>query len=344
MTPIRGGTRRVADLRGMPVVALDPLPQSPSGPAVVAIGGGHGLAQALRAMTRYAGRITAIVTVADDGGSSGRLAPALDIPPPGDIRQCLLALTPAESVWRRLFDHRFETGDVEGHSLGNLILAALSALEGDFELALREAERLLGSVGAVIPAAPERLRLHASIEGSNVAGQVAIALHRGKIDALHVEPRGASAGPSAVDAIRTADQIVLGPGSLYTSIMAVLVVPGIVDAVNDSSAELVYVANLITQDGETLGMDCADHLQALLDITGIRQPGTIVANKVHVSVEPPLEPLVVEPEVVETYGVDVVLADVADPDADWPRHDPARLAAVLDRLISNQTNPGGAHP
>ena len=313
-----------------------------SGPSVVAVGGGHGLAQALRAITRYAGRITAVVTVADDGGSSGRLAPAFDIPPPGDIRQCLLALTPDDSVWRTLFDHRFTEGDVEGHSLGNLILAALTEGMGDFESALREAERLLGSIGSVVPASQSRLHLVATINGERVEGQVAIAMHRGTIRDLVVTPTDATAAPSALSAILGADQIILGPGSLYTSVLAALVVPGIVEAINSAPASLVYIANLITQDGETLGMDGADHLQAMLEITGVRPPSSIVANRAALAVDPPLESVVVEPAVVETYGVDVVFADVVERDAGWPSHDPARLGEVLGLLHSNELDQRGA--
>lgn len=304
------------------------------GPAVVAIGGGTGLAQALLAIGRYAGSINAIVTVADDGGSSGRLAPALEIPPPGDIRKCLIALTPDDSLWRRLFEYRFEDADVSGHSLGNLILASLADLEGDFEAALRASERLLGSIGSVIPASPQRLRLEAMVDGQPCTGQVAVATAVGTIERLWLEPRSAVASPHAVEEIAMADQIVLGPGSLYTSLMAVLLVPGIAEAINQSNARLVYVANLMTQDAETLGMDAADHLEALLAMTGVRPPSAIVANTRSVVVEPPLEPIVVDPDVLATYGVDVVPADLVDPTVDWPRHDPARLGGVLGRLVS----------
>ena len=232
------------------------------GPNVVAIGGGHGLAQALAAVRHYAGTVHAIVTVADDGGSSGRLAPGLDIPPPGDIRQCLIALTPDASIWRRLFEYRFENSDVAGHSLGNLIIAALADIEGSFEGALRQAEVLLRSVGSVIPAAPQRLHLEAVVAGTPVSGQVAISKAHGSITEIYAAPREAFATPRAVEAIHEAEQIVLGPGSLYTSVMAALVVPGIVEAINNSTAKLIYVCNLITQDGETLDMDGADHLDA----------------------------------------------------------------------------------
>lgn len=303
-----------------------------SGPNVVAIGGGHGLANALGAIRRYAGKVHAIVTVADDGGSSGRLAPGLDIPAPGDIRQCLIALTPDDSIWKRLFEYRYAGSDVEGHSLGNLIIAALADLEGSFEGALRQSETLLRSVGSVIPASDRRVQLKAMIEGTEVAGQVAITKARGRITNLVALPRAAEATPRAIEAIREAEQIVLGPGSLYTSVMAALVVPGIVESINESSAKLVYVCNLITQDGETLDMDGADHLDALLSLTGVRSPNAIVANNAAVDVGPPLATVNVDEEAIATFGVDVVAADLVDSESPWPSHDAARLGTVLAAL------------
>lgn len=303
------------------------------GPNVVAIGGGHGLAQALAAVRRYAGMVHAVVTVADDGGSSGRLAPGLDIPPPGDVRKCLIALTPDDSVWKRLFEYRFEASDVDGHSLGNLILAALADLEGSFEGALRESEVLLRSVGSVVPAASQRMQLEAVVDGSKISGQSAISKSRGKITELIAQPTDVDSSPRAVEAIHEAEQIVLGPGSLYTSVMAALVVPGIVEAINESSAKLVYVCNLITQDGETLDMDGADHLDALLSLTGVRLPSAIVANSAAIEVKRPLAVVEVDDEAIATFGVDVVAGDLLDRQSPWPSHDTARLGTVLAGLI-----------
>ncbi|HHC08114.1 MAG TPA: YvcK family protein [Actinobacteria bacterium] len=319
-----------------PELLLEELLVDDPGPRVVAVGGGHGLAAALAGIRGYAGRVDAVVTVADDGGSSGRLA-ALDIPPPGDIRQCLVALTPDDSVWRRLFEYRFEGADVTGHSLGNLLLAALADLEGSFEGALEAAGRLLGSVGSVIPAAPTRLRLHADLDGRRVEGQVAISLARGRIRRLWVEPGTVRASPRALEALEAADQIVLGPGSLYTSVLATLVVPGIVEAINRSRAELVFVMNLTTQDGETLGMGAAEHLAALLDLTGLRVPGAIVASAEPIRVDPPLEPVRVDPEALATFGVDVVLADLLDRSSARPAHDPDKLGGVLGSLAHGRS-------
>jgi uncharacterized cofD-like protein len=173
------------------------------------------------------------------------------------------------------------------------------------------------------------------VAGREEDGQVAVALAHGTVEALWVEPRDAEASDSALEAIEAADQIVLGPGSLYTSILAPLIVPGIVEAINATSARLIYVANLTTQDAETLGMDAADHLDGLLALSGIRPPSTIVANASPITVEPPLETLDVDAEVMATYGADVVYADLVDPKSPRPRHDPARLGGVLGRLFTN---------
>ena len=299
------------------------------GPHVVAIGGGHGLSKALRAALSYAGRVDAIVSVADDGGSSGRLAPHLNIPPPGDIRKCLVALTPEESIWRQLFEYRFESADVAGHSLGNLILAGLADIEGSFEQALVRAERLLGASGSVIPACRDHLRLEADLGDERLEGQVAIQRHRGPIDAIRVLPETAAATPRALDAIADADQIVIGPGSLMTSTIAALRVPGITESINEADAQLVYVANLITQDGETLGMDGIDHLDALLRLTGVRPPSAIVANDHVIDVSPPLHRVSFDSELTATYGADLVTGDLVDRSEPWPSHDPGPLGALL---------------
>ncbi len=298
---------------------------------MVAIGGGHGLARALLAVQDYAGLITAVVSVADDGGSSGRLAPALGIPPPGDTRRALIALSPGESLWRRVMEHRFEAGDVAGHSLGNLLLAAFAEMSGGLDEALQTMGRLMGARGAVLPAAGERLTLEAVVDGAEVAGQVEIARSRGAVESLRVRPE-VPATRAALAAIEAADQIVLGPGSLYTSLAAVLVVPGMAAAVNRSGARLVYVCNLTTQDGETLGMDAAAHVRALVEVAGIRPPDVVVAHHGDLAVPPGLQPVWVEPEALAGLGSRLEEADLADPAADWPQHDPARLGAVLRRL------------
>jgi len=315
-----------------PQTLLQELSLDGEGPHVVAIGGGHGLAQALRAAVGYAGRVDAVVSVADDGGSSGRLAPDLDIPPPGDIRKCLVALTPDDSIWKQMFEYRFEGADVAGHSLGNLILAALADIEGGFEPALLRAERLLKASGSVIPACRSPLTLLAETEDGDLHGQVFIQRYRGRIDTVRVQPPGSAATPRAVEVIENADQIILGPGSLMTSTVAAMRVPGITEAINRSDAQLVYVGNLITQDGETITMDGLDHLDALLRLTGVRPPGTIVANEQVIDIAPPLQPVVFDADILATYGADLHTADLVDPTQDWPSHDPQKLGGALKAI------------
>jgi uncharacterized cofD-like protein len=311
---------------------LQELEDGFEGVQVTAIGGGHGLAAALQAILDYADVVNAIVTVTDDGGSSGRLSPDLDMPPPGDIRRALLALAPQPSLWRSLVEYRFEGADVAGHSLGNLILAAMTDLGGDFGDAVNTVGRMLGVQGAVIPVADVPLTLEADVDGATVTGQVAIAASRGIVTDLRVVPEEIVARRPAIEAIGAADQIVLGPGSLFTSTIAPLRVPGVVDAVNDAEATLVYVANLTTQDGETLGMDELAHLEALVAIAGLRTPDAIVAHDGPLRVPEGLEPVRVRPDRLAESGIRVATGDIADPRADWPQHDPARLGAVLRRL------------
>lgn len=312
-----------------PEVMLQELQIDTAGPHVVAIGGGHGLSKTLRAALCYAGRVDAVVSVSDDGGSSGRLIPDLGIPPPGDIRKCLVALTPHDSIWKQIFEHRFDEADVAGHSLGNLILVALTEIEGGFEPALMRAELLLKASGSVVPASQQHLMLVAETDVGLLEGQVTIQQHRGRIDAIRVEPASAAATPRAILTIEDADQIILGPGSLMTSTVAAMRVPGITEAINRSNAQLIYVANLITQDGETLGMDGADHLVALLRLTGVRPPGAIIANEHVIDIAPPLQSVAFDAEILATYGADLTTADLVDGSEGWPSHDPQKLGAVL---------------
>lgn len=309
--------------------ALSPL--DTSGPAVVAIGGGHGLARLLEAVQVYAGSITVVVSVADDGGSSGRLTKDLDIPPPGDIRKCLLALAPEPTIWAEMLSHRFERGDVAGHSLGNLMLAALTELIGDFSAALQVAEYQLGACGHVVPAALHRLDLVATIDGREVDGQVEIAHRHGHIESLRIDPPDTEANPSALESIRSADQILLAPGSLYTSLIATLVVPGVVEAIEKSDADIVYVLNLVTQNPETLAMDADAHARALREVAGLGSVGTMVAHAGVLDVPEGLD--AVRAAGPECQGWNVVATDVADHSADWPKHDPIRLGQTLAKLV-----------
>ena len=316
-------------------VMLEPLRLDESGPRVVALGGGHGLARALEAAQSYAGSITAVVTVSDDGGSSGRLSGDFGIPPPGDIRRCLLALSPEPTVWGEVFAHRFDTGDVAGHSMGNLILATLSDLLGGFDSAIRAAEAMLGAVGHVVPVACQPLVMEARIAGATVVGQAAITKARGGIESLSLVPGDVAANSRALEAISTADQIILGPGSLYTSVLSVLVVPGIAEAVNSSPAQRVAVLNLITQDGETLGMKALDHLDVLSRLGGI-DGGAVVAHDGPLEVPPDHDQLFLDRHEAAALGWEMTAARVHDPEAEWPQHDPIRLGEVLAALAGGR--------
>lgn len=232
------------------------------GPRVVALGGGHGLSATLSAVRLYAGDITAVVSVADDGGSSGRLREALGIPAPGDLRKCLVALSEPDSIWARAFEHRFDAGELEGHALGNLVIAGLASATGDFTLALAEAGRLLGAKGTVLPATTAPVVLKAEAECGEVEGQVNVA-EAGRISLVSIVPPDARPPVAALDALEAADQIVLGPGSLFTSVLAVVAVPAIRDALARATGQKVYVCNLRAQAPETTGYDVAAHADAL---------------------------------------------------------------------------------
>jgi uncharacterized cofD-like protein len=312
-------------------VDLAPLLLDPEGPVVVAVGGGHGQAAALEAIQCYAGAISALVSVGDDGGSSGRLTD-MGMPPPGDVRRCLLALTPEPSLWSELFSHRFKGGDVAEHSLGNLILAGLTDIFGDFESAVANAERMLGTLGSVIPVADHPITLEATIDGRTVVGQKTISATAGVVSELHIEPRDTTATQRALAAVAAANQIVIGPGSLYTSILSALKVNMLAPAIMEATAQRVFVLNLVTQDGETLGMDGAAHLDALAKHVGLIGPGVVIAHRSPLAVPGGHEQVMIDTDAAARHGWRVVFADVVDDQADWPVHDPLKLGRVLEEL------------
>jgi uncharacterized cofD-like protein len=233
-----------------------------SKPSVVALGGGHGTAVTLRAARRYAGQITGVVSVADDGGSSGRLREILKVVALGDLRKCLVALAAEDSALALAFEHRFDEGELAGHALGNLILAGLVDATGDLVAGVRAAGELLGADGDVLPATVERVVLKAELDGRQVAGQVAVS-RAGNIQSVSLVPGDARPPQLAIDRILAADQIVIGPGSLFTSVLAAAAVAGIADAVARSGAQRVYVCNLRPQQPETAGFDVSAHVEAL---------------------------------------------------------------------------------
>lgn len=233
-------------------------------PRIVAIGGGTGLASVLRGLKKEDCELTAIVTVADDGGSSGRLRKEMGILPPGDIRNCILALAQAETDMTSLFNHRFEKGELTGHNFGNLFLAAMTEMTGDFQLAVRTMSRILAVTGTVLPATLCDVVLRAELEdGTEVVGEFSIPLAKKPIRHLRLEPAEPPALDEAVKQIGMADGIIIGPGSLYTSVIPNLLVPGIRGAIMKSSAPKMYICNVMTQPGETDGFSALDHVLAI---------------------------------------------------------------------------------
>jgi uncharacterized cofD-like protein len=229
---------------------------------VVAIGGGHGTAVTLKAARRYAGSLTGVVSVADDGGSSGRLRELLNVVALGDIRKCLVALADEDSALAAAFERRYDVGELAGHALGNLILLGLIDATGDLVLGVREAAELLRANGDVLPATTEPVVLKAQSAQGTVAGQVAV-MGTGDLWAVSLVPEDAQPPPLAVERIYEADQVVIGPGSLFTSVLAAVAVQGIAEAVVQSKAQVVYVCNLRPQVPETEGYDVAAHVAAL---------------------------------------------------------------------------------
>ncbi len=283
---------------------------------MVAVGGGHGLAASLRAARLYAGEVTGIVSVADDGGSSGRLRRQLGIMPPGDLRKCLVALADDDALLAQVFEQRFDTDSDEltGHALGNLIIAGLMACAGDVQGGLDEAARLLGAGGRVIPAATEPVVLKASSDGGDIEGQTAV-MDTAHIQRVSVIPADAVAPLAALEALASADQILVGPGSLFTSVLAAAAVSGIAEGIRTASARTVYVANLRPQPAETGGFDVADHVAAL------------VAHGIEV------DAVVADSTAIALGLLEVPIFDSPLAKANGLAHDPFRLASALASLV-----------
>ena len=314
------------------------------GPKIVAIGGGTGLSTMLRGIKDHTDFITAIVTVADDGGSSGRLRRELGVLPPGDFRNCIVALADVEPLMSRLFQYRFGPGSgLEGHSFGNLFIVAMSAITGNFEEAIRESSRVLAVRGQILPSTLENVTLCAELTDANlVQGESKIAASTSPIRRVYLEPRHPPAYPEAVKALLEADMIVVGPGSLYTSILPNLVVEGIGRALLASEALKVYVCNVATERGETDGFGVGEHVEALLShLPGNPFDCVVVNSNVPSNIPSEWRVSAVNPGgQAHLPGLDrtgVVLADVVDPHTPL-RHDPEKLADVLIRLYAGRSD------
>lgn len=331
------------------VAARNPQSSAPAvharrsrGPRIVAIGGGTGLPNLLSGLKSYTDRLTAVVTVADDGGSSGRLRRDLNILPPGDVRNCLVALAETQPLMAQLFQHRFaQDGALSGHSFGNLFIAALTEVTGDFGEAVRASSKVLAVSGQVLPVTLEDVRLVATLtDGRKIAGESMISAAGGSIRKLSLDPEGVRPNPEVLQALARADAIVLGPGSLYTSILPNLLVDSVAKAVERSGALKIYVCNVMTQPGETDGFSVAAHLRALKEQTSFSLVDHVVANTEPLSEEIRQRyadggqvPVLVDPEAVAAMGVRLVKARLLETRDGLVRHDPARLARTIIRLI-----------
>lgn len=310
---------------------------------VVVIGGGTGLSVLLRGLKALPLDITAIVTVADDGGSSGRLRDELNIPPPGDVRNVLLALSEAEPLFNALMQHRFKNGNgLSGHSLGNLIIAAMTDITGDFFKAVTEFSRVMNVKGKVLPASNQSIVLNAVMsDGSVVTGESKIPLSDKKIKEVFLTPKGIKPLPETLKAIAESDLIVLGPGSLFTSILPNLLVPEITDEIKRAKAKKVYICNVMTQKGETENYRASDHVQALTAHVGNTLVDTVIVNDAPIPEEitslyalEGAKPVDCDLDRLKTLGYDIISGTFIQYDNKLIRHDTKKVSNVLLSLIT----------
>ncbi len=310
-------------------------------PKVVALGGGTGLSSLLRGLKHFPVDISAIVTVADDGGSSGILNRELKVPPPGDIRNVLVALSEAEGIFRDLLQFRFQSDEgghyLDGHSLGNLLIVAMFSLtHGNFVEAVENIGKVLNIKGRVYPACPHATVLHAQLQdGRVVKGESQLAFQGSRIERVFFD-QDVHAEPQAIKAIENADVIVLGPGSVFTSVLPNLLLPEIAAAINaNTRAEKVYICNLMTEHGETDDMTASQHIQAILD-HGIDRVSKVILNEENLPSDvlgryaaEDAQPVINDMDALAQMGVEAISARIANLSDGTARHDPIKLAAAL---------------
>ena len=309
------------------------------GPRIVALGGGTGLSTLLRGLKGYSANITAVVAVSDDGGSSGQLRRQLGIIPPGDIRNCIAALADAEPLMTQLMQYRFPAGSgLDNHAFGNLFIAAMTAVTGDFEEAVRESNRVLAVRGQVLPATSVPLNLSARLaSGRQIWGQSGITTAEEPIEQVFIEPGDVRANGEAIERMLEADMIVIGPGSLFSSILPNLLINDVADALRAAPGLKVYVCNVATQPGETANMTASQHLRALFAHVGDDLIDCVIVNRDTTARRPEgwlATPVEVDVRRLEELPVVIIEEDVIDP-ANAHRHDPAKLAAALMRLYQD---------
>lgn len=315
------------------------------GPRIVAIGGGHGLSHLLLGLKEYTSNLTAIVTVADSGGSSGRLREEFNMVAPGDIRNCLVALADAPALMGELFQYRFLEGEgLKGHSFGNLFLTAMVKLtNGDFQKAVEESSRVLAIRGKVIPSTIHNVQLVAEyIDGSTLEGEARIPDKNIPIKRVYLKPDDAKPTPEALVAIEEADIVVIGPGSLYTSILSNLIIPGMTEAIVNTKAYKIYVCNVMTQQGETGDFSAGDHIRKIMEQTHpkifnacIINDGVVPENALARYRDQGSIPVVPDVEKIKEMGYKVIATDLLSV-ADYVRHDSKKLTESLIKLIETQ--------
>ena len=320
------------------------------GPKIVAIGGGTGLSTMLRGLKGYTRNLTAIVTVADDGGGSGQLRRELGMPPPGDIRSCMQALANVEPLMEDLLAYRFPagSGNLTGQAFGNLLLAALNGISGSFDEAGAKMSQVLAITGRVLPVTNANVTLEAAFEnGTHVVGESKIFRFKKeqdcRIESVRLLPERPPALPETLEAIRQADLILLGPGSLYTSVIPNLLVEGVSDAVRSAKGLKLYICNIMTQDGETEGMSAADHVAALLRHSGPGLVDICLCNSAPVRTSlleryraEDAAPILVDRDRLEALGVELVTRPLASETSDYARHSIARLAAAVMEIYGDR--------
>ena len=316
------------------------------GPRVAALGGGTGLSTMLRGLKYYTDNLTAIVTVADDGGGSGMLRQDLGMPPPGDIRSCLQAMANAEPIMEDLLDYRFKEGSLAGQSFGNLFLAALNGISPSFDQAVARMSEVLAINGQVLPVTNENVNVVAEFEnGTSVMGESKISAFKRaqncRITRVYMRPERPAPLDAALEAIRRADIILLGPGSLYTSVIPNLLVDGVAEAIASSHALRIYIANIMTQEGETEGYTLSDHLKALFAHAQEGLVDLCLANSTEMPTQvveryrtEKAEPIQIDWEEIERLGVQLTCRPLADENGGGrARHDPVKLARAIMDLI-----------
>ncbi|WP_186580908.1 gluconeogenesis factor YvcK family protein [Aquibacillus kalidii] len=309
---------------------------------VVVIGGGTGMPVLLRGLRDFPIDLSAIVTVADDGGSSGRLRSEMAMPAPGDIRNVIAALSDVEPMLMNLFQHRFKQGNgLSGHSMGNLLLAAMTSVTGDFYNGIKEISRVLNVKGKIYPIANQNMFLHAEMaDGEIISGESNIPLANKKIKRVFLKPEPVLPLPEAISAIENADLVVIAPGSLYTSTLPNLILPQIGDALRHAKGKVVYVCNVMTQEGETTGYSAADHVQAITNHVGEGCIHSIIVHNkpIHGPVrklyaEENAEPVIYDTDRLIDMGLEIIEADIIDHSKQMLRHDTDKIAKLLFSLL-----------